>query len=60
MNETLAAVLTVTAGVYLYHLIEWIYYRISDKIWEWKSKEELEKFEAFVKSMERTTKTKKK
>ena len=56
MNETLSLILSVTVGVYLYHLLEWVYYRIQDKIWEWKSAEEIEKFEIYLKSLEKATK----
>lgn len=55
MSEVIATVLAVTAGVYLYHLIEWVYYRISDKIWEWKSADEIEKFEQYVASLQRAS-----
>lgn len=57
MGEIISVILSVTAGVYLYHLLEWVYYRISDKIWEWKSKEEIEKFEQYVKSLEKAAAT---
>jgi len=56
MNETLAAVLSVTAGVALYHFLEWGYYKIEDKFYEWKHKEELEKFDAYIKSLEKAVK----
>ena len=59
MNETLALILSVAAGVALYHFLEWGYYKIEDKFYEWKHKEELEKFEQYIKSLEKTTKKKK-
>ena len=59
MNERLAAVLIVTAGVALYHFLEWGYYKIEDKFYEWKHAEEIEKFEQYIKSLEKTTKKKK-
>ena len=59
MNETLALILSVAAGVALYHFLEWGYYKIEDKFYEWKHKEELEKFEQYLKSLEKTTKKKK-
>lgn len=59
MNEVLANVLTVTAGVCLYHFLEWVYYKIEDKFFEWKHAEEIEKFEQYIKSLEKTTKKKK-
>jgi hypothetical protein len=62
MNEVLANVLIVTAGVSLYHFLEWGYYKIEDKFYEWKHAEEIEKFEQYIKSLETATKktTKKK
>ena len=60
MNETLSLILSVTAGVALYHFLEWGYYRIEDKFFEWKHAEEIEKFDQYIKSLEKTTKTKKK
>ena len=41
MIEILAAVLTVTAGVYLYHLIEWVYYKLENKFYECPQLEKL-------------------
>jgi hypothetical protein len=62
MNESLALILSVTAGVALYHFLEWGYYKIEDKFYEWKHAEEIEKFEQYIKSLETATKktTKKK
>jgi hypothetical protein len=62
MNETLALILSVAAGVALYHFLEWGYYKIEDKFYEWKHAEEIEKFEQYIKSLETATKktTKKK
>jgi len=59
MNETLALILSVAAGVALYHFLEWGYYKIEDKFSEWKHAEEIEKFEQYIKSLEKTTKKKK-
>lgn len=59
MNETLALVLSVAAGVALYHFLEWGYYKIEHKFYEWKHAEEIEKFEQYIKSLEKTTKKKK-
>jgi hypothetical protein len=62
MNETLALILSVATGVALYHFLEWGYYKIEDKFYEWKHAEEIEKFEQYIKSLETATKktTKKK
>jgi len=59
MNETLALILSVTAGVALYHFLEWGYYNIKDKLFEWKYTEEIDKFHQYIKSLEKTTKKKK-
>ena len=56
MNETLALVLSVTAGVALYHFLEWGYYKIEDKFYEWKHAEEIEKFDIYIKSLEKSAK----
>lgn len=58
MNETLALVLSVTAGVALYHFLEWGYYKIEHKFQQWKYEEEITKFEEYIKSLEKTTKKK--
>ena len=61
MNETIAVVLSVTAGVYLYHLLEWFYYRISDKIWEMRNEKQAgEWLELLAEIESKRTKTKKK
>ncbi len=57
MNETLALILSVTAGVALYHFLEWGYYKIEDKFYEWKHAEEIAKFEEYIKSLEKVAKT---
>ena len=57
MNETLALILSVTAGVALYHFLEWGYYKIEDKFYEWKHQEEIEKFEEYIKSLDKVNKT---
>lgn len=59
MIEILATVLTATAGVYLYHLIEWTYYKIEHRFSKWKHEEEISKFDQYIKSLEKTTKKKK-
>jgi hypothetical protein len=56
MNEVLASVLIVTVGVSLYHFLEWGYYKIEDKFYEWKHQEEITKFEEYIKSIETITK----
>lgn len=57
MNESLALILSVTAGVALYHFLEWGYYKIEDKFYEWKHEEEISKFEDYIKSLEKVAKT---
>lgn len=59
MNEVLANVLTVTVGVYLYHVLEWLYYKISDKIWEFSSEKQASDWLDFLEDIQEK-KTKKK
>jgi hypothetical protein len=60
MNETLALILTVTAGVALYHFLEWGYYKISDEIYFHKRKEDPNHFLNFAKLFDEEVKTVKK
>lgn len=60
MNETLALILTVTAGVFLYHFLEWAYYKVADEIYWSKRKDDPNHFLNFAKLIDEEVKTVKK